>query len=54
MGVPKGARGIPLVVPAAATVGLLVGAVLLGLAAGAVAARLAARASPAAALRVRE
>jgi hypothetical protein len=53
MGVPKGARGIPLVVPVAATAGLL-GAVLLGLAAGTVAARLAARASPAAALRVRE
>jgi putative ABC transport system permease protein len=54
MGVAKGTRGIPLVVPVAATAGLLVGAALLGLAAGAVAARLAVRASPATALRVRE
>jgi putative ABC transport system permease protein len=54
MGVPDGVRGIPLVVPVAATGGLLLGAALLGLAAGVVAVRLALRSTPAAALRVRE
>ena len=46
VGVPDGVRGIPLVVPAAITGGLLAGTVLLGLAAGAVSARIALRGSP--------
>ena len=53
MGVPEGVRGIPLVVPAT-VVALAAGAAALALAAGAVTARMALRATPAAAMRVRE
>ena len=51
LGVPDGVRGIPLVVPAAITAGLLAGTLILAVATGAVSTRLALRASPAAAMR---
>ena len=54
MGVPQGVRGIDLVVPVAGAGGLLAGTVALALAAGLVTARIALRATPAAAMRVRE
>ena len=53
-GVPRGVTGMPVAVPVALTAGLLGGAIVLGLLAGVVTARLALRASPAAAMRVRE
>ena len=54
MGVPQGVRGIDLVVPVTGAGGLLAGTVALALAAGLVTARIALRATPAAAMRVRE
>ena len=54
LGVPEGARGIPLIVPVVLAGGLLAGTVALGLAAGAVTARLALRATPASAMRAQE
>jgi putative ABC transport system permease protein len=54
LGVPDGVRGIPLVLPAVVTAGLLAGTALLALAAGAVTTRLALRASPAGAMRAQE
>ena len=54
MGVPQGVRGIALVVPVAGAGVLVAGTVALALAAGLVTARIALRATPAAAMRVRE
>ena len=53
-GVPRGVTGIPITAPAAVIAALLVGAAALGTLASIVTARLALRASPAAAMRVRE
>jgi putative ABC transport system permease protein len=53
-GVPRGITGIPIAVPAAVIAALLMGAAGLGALASVVTARLALRASPAAAMRVRE
>ena len=54
MGVPEGVRGIPIAVPSTLVVALAAGAAALAMAAGAVTARMALRATPAAAMRVRE
>ena len=54
MGVPDGARGVPLVVPIAVAGGLIAGTAALGLAAGALMARVALRSSPAAAMRLQD
>ena len=54
MGVPQGVRGIGLVVPVAGAGALVAGTAALALAAGLVTARIALRATPAAAMRVRE
>ena len=53
-GVQRGVTGVPLAAPAAVIAALLVGAAALGMLASIVTARLALRASPAAAMRVRE
>ncbi len=53
-GVPRGVTGTPLTVPVTLTAGLLGGAIALGLLAGLVTARLALRASPVAAVRLRD
>jgi putative ABC transport system permease protein len=54
MGVPQGVRGIALVVPLAGAGALVAGTAALALAAGVVTARVALRATPAAAMRVRD